>query len=59
MDNHAVPEVRIGPVGEAYNGSVAEFDEWKQFNKFVDALNDVRDRLAPSIKKSGVGYDEK
>lgn len=30
--------------------------EWKQFNKFVDALNDLRDRLAPVIfKKSGVG----
>ncbi len=47
VDNHGVPEVRIGPVGEAYNGSIAEFDKWKQFNKFVDTLNNLRDRLAP------------
>lgn len=47
VDNHGIPEVRIGPVGEAYNGSIAEFDTWKQFDKFVDAVNDLRERLAP------------
>jgi len=26
VDNHSVPEVRIGPVGEAYKGAIAEFD---------------------------------
>ena len=45
LDNHGVPEVRIGPVGGAYKGSIAEFDDRKQFNKFVDALNDLRGRF--------------
>jgi hypothetical protein len=50
LDNHGIPEVRIGPVGEAYKGSIAEFDDWKKFIQFVDALNDLRDRLAPVNK---------
>jgi hypothetical protein len=31
VDNHGVPELRIGPEDEAYNGSIAEFDDWEQF----------------------------
>ena len=45
LDNHGVPEVRIGPVGEAYNGSIAEFDNWKQFERFVEAVNSVYRRF--------------
>lgn len=45
VDNHSIPEVRIGPVGEAYKGSIAEFDDWNQFTRFVDALSDLHARL--------------
>jgi hypothetical protein len=44
-DNHGVPEVRIGPVGAAYEGTIATFDDWGQFERFVDAVNGVRSRL--------------
>ena len=44
LDNHGIPEIRIGPVGEGYKGSIAEFDDRKQFNKFVDAVNDLKRR---------------
>lgn len=45
LDNHSTPEVRIGPVGAAYDGSIAEFGNWEQFTRFVEALNDLRARL--------------
>ncbi|MCI2283748.1 hypothetical protein L3081_10485 [Colwellia sp. MSW7] len=47
VDNHGVPELRIGPEDEAYNGSIAEFDDWEQFEKFVQAVNDLHFRLSP------------
>mgnify|MGYP000577879266 CR=1 FL=1 len=45
VDNHGVPEVRIGSVGAAYTGSIAEFDNKEQFENFVDAVNDLHQRL--------------
>lgn len=45
LDCNGVPEIRIGPVGEAHHGSIAEFDNWKQFEKFVEAVNGVYERL--------------
>lgn len=45
VDNHLVPELRIGPVSEAYKGPIAEFDDWTQFSRFVDAINGLHDRL--------------
>lgn len=45
LDNHGLPEIRIGPEGDAYLGSIAEFDDWEQFTRFVEAVNDLRDRL--------------
>jgi hypothetical protein len=47
VDNHGVPEVRIGPEAEAHNGSIAEFDDWEQFEKFVEGVNNLHSRLSP------------
>ena len=44
-DNHSIPEVRIGPVNEAYKGYIAEFKDWKQFERFVDSVNNLYERL--------------
>lgn len=46
LDNHSVPEVVIGPVGAAHEGLRATFNDWKQFERFVDAVNELRDRLS-------------
>lgn len=46
-DNHGVPELRIGPVGAAYDGTIAAFTNWEQFDEFVEAVNGLRSRLAP------------
>jgi hypothetical protein len=51
LDNHLVPEIRIGPVGEAYKGSIAEFDDWTQFSRFVDAVNGLYERLKGAQEK--------
>lgn len=50
LDNHSIPEVRIGPVDEAYKGSIAEFNDWKQFERFVEAINGVYNRLKEDKK---------
>lgn len=47
-DNHGTPEVRIGPQGEAHNGTIAEFNDWAQFERFVDAVNRLHRRLEPN-----------
>lgn len=44
-DNHGVPEVRIGPAGAAYEGTIAVFEDWEQFERFVEAVNGVQARL--------------
>jgi len=31
------PEIRIGRVGEAHKGSITEFDDWEQFERFVSS----------------------
>jgi len=46
LDNHSIPEFRIGPEGAAYSGSIAEFHDWNQFTRFVDAVNAVHERLS-------------
>jgi hypothetical protein len=45
LDNHSVPEVRIGPKDAAYQGWIAEFDNWEQFTRFVEAVNALHRRL--------------
>jgi len=47
LDNHGIPEIRIGPVGDAWNGNRATFNDWEQFERFVDAVNSTRFRLLP------------
>ncbi len=47
VDNHGVPEVRIGPTGAAHRESIAEFDDWEQFERFVECINDLKNRLTP------------
>lgn len=44
-DNHGTPEVVIGPVDNAYQGWTAEFKDWKKFEEFVDAVNELHFRL--------------
>jgi hypothetical protein len=44
-DNHGIPEVRIGPEGEAYKGWSAYFTDWEQFERFAEAVQSVRSRL--------------
>lgn len=50
LDNHGIPEIRIGPEGDAWAGYRATFNDWKQFERFVDAVNDTRSRLLPISK---------
>ncbi len=45
LDNHGVPEFRIGPEGAAFSGSIAEFDDLKQFDRFVQAINNLHNRF--------------
>ena len=45
LDNHSVPEIVIGPVGEAHKGERATFNNWKQFEDFVEAVNRLKSRL--------------
>ena len=47
LDNHSVPEILIGPVDAPYEGRRATFNDWKQFEHFVEKVNELRDRLAP------------
>lgn len=51
VDNHSVPEVRIGPVGAAYSGAIAEFDDWDQFTRFVEAVEGLHARLSGIYEK--------
>jgi hypothetical protein len=46
LDNHGVPEVRIGPEEEAFAGSIAAFKQWDQFARFVEAVNTLHFRLS-------------
>ncbi|MGK4302780.1 hypothetical protein ACSMFS_02705 [Shewanella xiamenensis] len=50
VDNHLIPEIVIGPVGEAYDGLYANFHDWQQFERFVDAVNDLHARLKSGHK---------
>lgn len=45
IDQHSTPEVRIGPPDEAHRGWTASFEDWNQFEEFVEAVNDLHDRL--------------
>jgi hypothetical protein len=45
LDNHSIPEIYIGPEGEAYKGERATFHDWKQFERFVDSINQLKSRL--------------
>jgi len=47
-DNHGVPELRIGPPGAAFDGTIAVFKEWEQFEEFVEAINNLKNRLEPA-----------
>ncbi|MDG4812639.1 hypothetical protein P8629_06420 [Hydrogenovibrio sp. 3SP14C1] len=47
LDNHSIPEILIGPVDAPYEGRRATFNDWKQFERFVEDLNTLRNRLAP------------
>lgn len=47
VDCHGKPEIRIGPVNAAYEGWTATFEDWSQYEQFVEAVNSLRDRLDP------------
>ncbi|WP_445772911.1 hypothetical protein [Shewanella sp.] len=44
-DNHGVPEIAIGPIGDSYDGEYATFNDWQQFEAFVKAVNSLHFRL--------------
>ena len=46
IDNHGIPEIRIGPEGAAYDGSIAMFHDLEQFERFVNAINDLHTRFS-------------
>ncbi|MDD2888401.1 MAG: hypothetical protein PHY66_11390 [Aliarcobacter sp.] len=45
LDNHSVPEIVIGPIGEAHKGERVTFNDWQQFENFVEAINKLKSRL--------------
>ena len=45
VDCGGTPEIRIGPVGASFQGWTAEFQDWNQFERFVDAVNRLHSRL--------------
>lgn len=47
VDCHGKPEIRIGPVGAAYEGWTATFENWSQYEEFVEAVNNLHSRLNP------------
>lgn len=49
-DNHGIPELRVGPPGAAFDGTIAVFKEWEQFEDFVEAINSLKSRLEPTKK---------
>lgn len=50
VDNHLVPEIVIGPIDDAYKGSCATFNDWQQFERFVEAVNRLHERLKGGYK---------
>jgi len=56
LDNHSVPEIVIGPIGEAYKGERATFNDWKQFEEFVESINNLKFRLEGIHKKESLFY---
>jgi hypothetical protein len=52
LDNHGVPELRIGPEGEAYKGCSAYFTDRGQFHRFADAVEELRRRVAPMTEEN-------
>lgn len=45
LDNHSIPEIVIGPVGAAHDGFRATFNDWAQFERFVESVNQLKRRL--------------
>jgi hypothetical protein len=46
LDNHSVPEIVICPLGAANAGVRATFNDFNQFERFVESVNSLRDRLS-------------
>jgi hypothetical protein len=44
-DVNSVPDLRVGPVNAADDGYIIRFEDWKQFERFADAVDRVRSRL--------------
>lgn len=42
----SIPELVIGPVGAAHEGLRATFNDWQQFVRFVNSVNDLKNRLS-------------
>lgn len=50
LDNHSVPEVVVAPVGAEDSELRATFNDWDQFERFIDSLNSLNNRLARAHK---------
>ncbi|BCS96654.1 phage protein [Desulfoluna limicola] len=48
VDNEGIPELRIGPIGEAHKGQTIQFEVGEQFQEFVKSVNDLYNRISPS-----------
>ena len=48
LKNHGVPEVVIGPIDGQGKELFATFHDWQQFERFVDAVNELHTRLKSS-----------
>ena len=45
LDNHLVPEITIQSLDDDQEIQRATFNNWEQYEKFVEAVNDVYHRL--------------
>lgn len=44
-DVNGVPDLRVGPVNNAELGYIVRFEDWKQFERFAEAVDNVWHRL--------------
>lgn len=45
LDNHSVPEIVIGLINEAHKEDRITFNDWQQFERFVESINNLKSRL--------------
>lgn len=46
LDNHSVPEITLDSLRSSDDKLRATFNDWEQFERFVDAVNSLHSRLS-------------